>query len=69
MPRPANLPANVKWNKYCPANQNYSEISPELYLDKHETAFCDYISCHIKVSFRSVSTYDDDVDDDYCDDD
>lgn len=49
VPRPANLPKTAKWSKYCRITQDYKSVSQDDYLDKHETIFLDYISCHIKV--------------------
>lgn len=49
VPRPANWPANAKWNKYCFISQDYRKIKPEFLLEKSETGYNDYVSVHIKV--------------------
>lgn len=49
VPRPKNLPANAKWNKYCLASQDYQAMDPNDYIDKSETGYNDYITVHIKV--------------------
>ncbi len=49
VPRPANLHPNSKWNKYYLISQNWKEINSSDYIDKSETGYNDYISCHIKI--------------------
>ncbi|RYH29171.1 hypothetical protein EON65_09455 [archaeon] len=49
VPRPKNLPSNVKWSKYVLISQDYTTMDPNEYLDRSETGFFDYISLHIKV--------------------
>jgi hypothetical protein len=49
VPRPKNLPASAKWDKYCRASIDPRAVHPDDLLDKHETVYNDYISLHIKV--------------------
>jgi ferredoxin-NADP reductase len=49
VPRPKNLPPNMKWNKYCLVSQDYTTMDPNEYLEKSETGYNDYVSLHIKV--------------------
>ena len=49
VPRPSNLHPNAKWNKYYLISTNYQDILPSDYIDKSETGYNDYISCHIKI--------------------
>jgi hypothetical protein len=37
--------------KYCLVSQNYADLHPDDYMDKSETGYNDFISCHIKVIF------------------
>lgn len=49
VPRPADLHPGAKWNKYCLISKDYQKMERHEYLDKSETGYHDYISCHIKV--------------------
>jgi hypothetical protein len=49
VPRPSNLHPNAKWNKYHLVSQNWKDLNPNEYIDKSETGWNDYISCHIKI--------------------
>ncbi len=49
VPRPANLHPNAKWNKYHLVSQNWRDLSPNDYIDKSETGYNDFLSCHIKI--------------------
>ena len=49
VPRPSNLHPNAKWNKYHLISQNWKDLNPNDYIDKSETCYNDYISCHIKI--------------------
>ena len=50
VPRPKNLPSGQRWNKYCPISKDWRKMKEYELLEKHETAFSDYVSVHIKVS-------------------
>ena len=49
VPRPSNLHPNAKWNKYYLISQNWKDMNPSDYIDKSETGYNDYLSCHIKI--------------------
>jgi len=49
VPRPSNLHPNAKWNKYHLVSQNWKDLNPNEYIDKSETGWNDYVSCHIKI--------------------
>ena len=49
VPRPADLPAKAKWNKFCHVSQDYKTMDPDEYLDQSETDYNDFLSCHIRV--------------------
>ena len=49
VPRPKELHKDAKWRKYCHVSEDWRTLDPKLYLDKSDTAFLDYVSCHIKV--------------------
>ena len=49
VPRPADLDPRQRWAKYCPLMKDAKTLEPWQLLDKHETCFHDYVSCHIKV--------------------
>lgn len=49
VPRPAGLSKEEKWSKYCPVNKDYKKMRKCDYLEKHETGYNDFVSCHVKV--------------------
>ena len=50
VPRPKTLAQGEKWSKYYPVGKDHTKVkSTSEYLEKHETGYNDYISCHIKV--------------------
>ena len=49
VPRPKNLAASAKWNKFCLASEDWRSMSPDNYLEKHETGYNDFVSIHVKV--------------------
>jgi hypothetical protein len=49
VPRPKNLHPNAKWNKYYLISTNWKDLDPNDYIDKYDTGYNDYISCHIKI--------------------
>ena len=49
VPRPKNLAATAKWSKYCLASQDWRTMTPDQFLDKHETGYNDFVSVHVKV--------------------
>ncbi len=51
VPRPTNLPKDIKWRKYCHVSDDWRQMNPNDFLEKSDTAFMDFVSCHIKVSF------------------
>jgi hypothetical protein len=53
VPRPKDLPANEKWAKYCSVSKDWRKLARTELLDKHETGYNDYVSCHIKVPLPS----------------
>ena len=55
VPRPKNLPSGQRWNKFCPISKDWRRMKEYELLEKHETAFSDYVSVHIKVSKSATS--------------
>ena len=49
MPRPSSMSREEKWVKYCPINRDHKTMKKSEFLDKHETGYNDYVSCHVKV--------------------
>ena len=49
VPRPATWPAGAKWNKFCRVSQDWRTLGIEELLDKGDTAYNDFVSCHIKA--------------------
>ena len=49
VPRPKGLDPRFKWNKFVPISREYKNMEEWEFLEKHETAYMDYVSCHIKV--------------------
>lgn len=41
-----------KWAKYCPISRDYRTMEEWEFLEKHETCYHDYVSCHIKARRR-----------------
>lgn len=56
VPRPAGLDKKFKWHKFCVISKDYRTVPEYELLDKHETCYHDYVSCHIKV--WSTTTFD-----------
>mmetsp|Transcript_28301 Transcript_28301/g.90538 ORF Transcript_28301/g.90538 Transcript_28301/m.90538 type:complete len:341 (-) Transcript_28301:460-1482(-) len=57
VPRPAGVPHDAKWQKYCPASVDYRKLRPEDMLEKHEVSYNDYVSVHIKVSLSNPNSW------------
>ena len=36
-------------SKYCLVSQDHRNLSPDEYIDKSDTGYCDYVSVHVKV--------------------
>mmetsp|Transcript_17407 Transcript_17407/g.35557 ORF Transcript_17407/g.35557 Transcript_17407/m.35557 type:complete len:708 (+) Transcript_17407:2-2125(+) len=49
VPRPLGLDGKRKWAKFCPISKDHQKVPEHELLDKHETCYHDYVSCHIKV--------------------
>ena len=49
MPRPKDLDPRERWAKFVPISKDWQTLERWEYLEKHETAYFDYVSCHIKV--------------------
>lgn len=49
VPRPSTLPKQAKWNKYCLVSQDWEKLETHEYIEKSETGYLDYVTCHIKV--------------------
>eukprot|EP01038_Epipyxis_sp_PR26KG_P010834 gene10834-14544_t len=49
VPRPSNLPPNVRWSKYCLVSKDWTKMDPNDYIEKGDTGYNDYVSVHIKV--------------------
>ena len=43
------LPHKAATAKYCLVSQDHRNLSPDEYIDKSDTGYCDYVSVHIKV--------------------
>jgi len=57
VPRPATLDKKVKWSKFCPVSKDWRRLEQWEMLDKHETTYHDFISCHIKVPAVMPASY------------
>lgn len=49
VPRPPGYPEGSRWHKYCFMHQDHRALQPHEYIDKGDTGYNDYVSCHIKV--------------------
>jgi hypothetical protein len=43
------LTKGKKWRKYCHLSQDWRQMNESEYLEKADTDYLDYVSCHIKV--------------------
>lgn len=56
VPKPlAYANSKVQWNPFYPVSKDYARIDPIDYIDKSDTAFMDFISCHILVDPLNVN--------------
>jgi hypothetical protein len=54
VPKPTNLPPDMRWRKYCLVSDDWRKMNPNDFLEKADTGFLDFVSVHIKVCIMSI---------------